>query len=136
MLKASEEGLLTFTGVVVAGESSDVCWRDFCNMFVLTTDCPSSDPYPSSCQAWLDLPALWVTGITQAPPPRQGDNPWEETQFSRCQFQIIPKCPAVPVAATSPHLGRYIPLCASRSLYVLLSEISEITKLERLISHP
>ena len=33
-----------------------------------------------SCPAWLDQPealglALWVTGITQAPLPHQGDNP-------------------------------------------------------------
>ena len=53
--------------------------------------------------------ALWVTGITQAPPPRQGDNPWEETQFSHCQFPTVPKCPAVPVAAINcyVHQGYY-----------------------------
>ena len=55
--------------------------------------------------------ALRVTGITQAPPPRQGDNPWEETQFSHCQFPIIPKCPSVPVAGTIPHRWGGINYC-------------------------
>ena len=70
--------------------------------------------------------ALWVIGITQAPPPLHGIISWEESQFSPLSIpKSVPKCPIVPVAATSPHMWRYELLHAKD-----VNEMSKRTKLE------